>query len=60
MPLIARRKLAFILACCGVVLQTVIQVNNVEVFFVCRSLQGVVTGLFLILVPVYVREISPK
>lgn len=30
------------------------------VFFIVRFIQGTVTGLFLALIPAYVREISPK
>lgn len=30
------------------------------VFFIIRFMQGTVTGLFLALIPAYVREISPK
>lgn len=41
-------------------LELIIQVPNLYVFFVVRSFQGVVTGLFLALIPLYVKEISPK
>jgi MFS family permease len=42
------------------ILEFFIQVPNLTVFFIVRFLQGTVAGLFLALIPVYVREISPK
>lgn len=49
------RRLTLILAIIGLVLGGIIQVENLIVFFVCRALQGTLTGIYLILVPIYVR-----
>jgi hypothetical protein len=54
------RKLTFILACCGILVEGVIQVDSLIAFFICRFLQGTITGMFLFLVPIYIRELSPK
>lgn len=37
-----------------------IQVPVLTVFYIVRVIQGVITGLFLALIPAYVRELSPK
>ena len=54
------RNLTLILCFVAEILEFIVQVPNLTVFFIIRALQGTVAGLFLALIPVYVREISPK
>lgn len=37
-----------------------VQVPVLTIFYIVRVFQGVITGLFLALIPAYVRELSPK
>ena len=38
----------------------ILQVPNVYVLLIFRLLQGVLSGMYLALVPIYIHEISPK
>ena len=38
----------------------IIQIPNVYVLLIFRIMQGVLSGMFLALVPIYIHEISPK
>jgi MFS family permease len=37
----------------------IIQIQNVAVFFVVRFSQGILVGLFLVLVPTFIKELIP-
>ena len=41
-------------------MQGVILVDNLDLFLVCRIVQGALVGVFMGLVPVYIREVTPK
>ena len=44
-----------ILSIMGLMAEGSNQINELPVFFVCRFIQGILAGLYLALVPVYVR-----
>jgi MFS family permease len=38
----------------------VLQINNVYVLLVCRIFQGIFSGLFMAITPIYIYELAPK
>jgi MFS family permease len=43
----------------GIILVGIIQIQNFAVFFVVRFFQGIMVGLFLVLVPTFIKEVTP-
>lgn len=37
-----------------------VQINNIHLFLVCRFLQGVFSGFYMAIIPIYIDELAPK
>ena len=44
----------------ALVVAGIIQIPNIYVLLIFRIIQGILSGMFLALVPIYIHEISPK
>ena len=53
--LLLRRNLVLVLSLIGVGLAGVIQIEHLAALFIVRFFQGTITGLFLVLIPLYIK-----
>ena len=45
---------------CALVIEGIIQIPNAYVLLACRIIQGLLTGCYMSIIPIYINEISPK
>jgi MFS family permease len=52
----------FVLVCnlLALMIAGIIQISNMYVLLVCRVVQGILTGLFMAITPIYINELVPK
>jgi MFS family permease len=44
----------------ALIVEGVIQINDMYVLLVCRSFQGIFSGAFMALIPIYIYELAPR
>jgi MFS family permease len=54
------RNLALTLSLFTECLLGVIQIQHLAAFFIVRLFQGIITGMLIILIPLYIKEITPR
>ena len=44
----------------ALVISLIIQINNIYVLLFCRIVQGILTGCYMSIIPIYINELCPK